>query len=82
MYYFLYKVEYYDEFEKGMSFDSGMVVGESLLEALEKVSHYYGESSIEEVSLKYFSGDRTVLSNEDYPEFIEAAFKEREKYYG
>lgn len=48
---YVYKVRYYCEVNEQMEDDFGVVCGESLADAMERIQGIYGEEEIEEASL-------------------------------
>jgi hypothetical protein len=50
MYYFRYNIDYYDE---NCQSDSGIVAAKTFKEAIETITNYYGDDSIESLSIDY-----------------------------
>lgn len=80
-YFFIFQVTYFDDLDEDLRKDKGIVIGESTVKAIEKISDFYGEKSIEYISIKYFNTDLPdIIIEEDFPNTVKAAFKENPTY--
>lgn len=64
--YYIYYVNYFNEFTEKMVSESGIVFSESgkMVEAFEKIAEYYGDKSIENVSIKAGSEGPCLVKQE------------------
>lgn len=58
---FKYVVKYYDDCTNTDRVAKGYVIGCNLSEVAEKISRYYGESSIEEISFVWENDDEVIV---------------------
>ncbi len=56
MWFYEYKIKFYDEIDYKLHTVNGMVVGETLNEAFDRIVAYYGEQNIEHIEMEYVSG--------------------------
>ena len=56
MWFYEYKIKFYDEIDYKLRTVNGMVVGETLNEAFDRIAAYYGEQNIDHIEMEYMSG--------------------------
>lgn len=75
--FFTFKTIYFDDLDNKFRKTKGIVIGESMIEAIEKISDFFGKGNLERISIQYFNTDmEDILTEDDFPEIVEAAFEE------
>lgn len=56
MWFYEYKIRFYDEIDYKLHAVNGIVVGETFNEAFDRITAYYGEQNIEHIEMEYVVG--------------------------
>ena len=64
------KVEHYEEWDQKIKPSFMFVCADSIVEAVQQVSDYYGEKTLESVDVRPFSPDNFLVFNEEDEELF------------
>lgn len=67
---FIVKVEHYEEWDEKIKSSSMFVCADSIVEAVQQVSDYYGENTLESVDVRPFSPDNFLVFTEEDEELF------------
>ena len=80
MYYFIYKVKFYDDFSCEDKEERGIVSVESMAEGVTSIEKYYGKDNVLSIQIAYvcneFGEIKTILNESDLPFTVDALFAE------
>lgn len=80
MYYFIYKVKFYDDCDCENKEERGIISVESMAEGLSSIEKYYGKDNVLSIQMAYvcneFGDIKTILSENDFPFTVDALFAE------
>jgi hypothetical protein len=65
IYFYVYELTYYDEYEKKEEKKKGLTFGETYKDAIEKVADYYDDSSITDIKMRITDNNTLVIEADD-----------------
>lgn len=66
MWFYKYKVEWYEETAGEVLKENGLVCEETYGKAAQRISNYYGDSAIIELSIKQIGESENIIVEDDY----------------
>ena len=56
MYFYHYKVRYFDDYEEKIDVEEGLSIGEDFSDTISRLERFYGKGNIEEIYVSYLEG--------------------------
>ena len=66
MWFYKYKIEWYEESVEKVMNETGLVCETSLAKAAQRISGYYGDSSIMELTITQVGESENIIVEDDY----------------